>query len=251
MIPSTDYSYIGTGSMLIREFGSSAPFLSVGNCSELNIAPQEEKRNVLDYTQPGGNKRNEVSRLTGVDMSWRFHDFSAENFGRGLRADVTEDAAGTATDEPVVAYKGGYSPLDKIATSITAVKDPTGVTTYTPETDYELRDGVLFIPSTSAIPAPVAGAANVEVTYAYAAQKTVQALVNSNKNYEVLFVGLNEARSGKRVQVHAYKVNGGVLAQMALIGDEYGVGECSGSLLPDGTKTGAGVSQYFKAKYED
>lgn len=250
-IPSVDYSYIGSGSMLIREFGAAAPFEAMGNCSALNLSPQEEKKSILDYTQPGGNKRNEIARLTGVDCSWTFHDFSAENFARGLRADVNTIAAGNATDEPAVAYKGGYTPLEKIATTITSVKDPTGVTTYTPVTDYELRDGQLYLPSTSTIPAPVAGAANVEVTYAYAAQKNVQALVNSNKQYEVLFVGLNEARSGKRVRVHAYKVNGGILQQMAMIGDDYGAGEVTGALLPDGTRTGAGISQYFKVDFED
>ena len=61
----------------------------------------------------------------------------------------------------------------------------------------------------------------------------------------MLFTGLNEARSGKAVRVRAHKVSGGVLAQFAVIGQDYGAGEVTGKLQKDTSKTGAGVSQYF------
>jgi hypothetical protein len=251
MIPSTDYSYLGSGSMLIREFGAAAPFLTAGNCSALNFSPQENVISLPDNTQPGGNKRNEVRRLTGVDMSYTFHDYSAENFARGLRADVATITAGSAAAESVVGYKGGYTPLSRIAATITSVEPVGGGTPYVVNDDYELRDGQIYIPSASAIPAPVAGAANFEVDYTYLAQKKVEALVNPNMQYEVLFVGLNEARSGKKVRVRAHKVSGGVLQQMALIGEEFGAGEVNGSLVSDTTKTGEGISQYFTIEIED
>lgn len=253
MIPSNDYSYLGSGSMLIREFGSAAPFLTAGNCSAVNLSPQEEVLSLPDRTQPGGNKRNEVRRLTGVDMSYTFHDFSAENFARGLRAEVDDVVAGdtSASPEPVVAYAGGYTPLARLATAITSVQPVGGGVAYDVDDDYELRDGVLFLPTGTTIPAPVAGAANAEVVYTYGAQKKVEALVNPNMQYEVMFIGLNEARSGKRVRVRMHKISGGVLQQMALIGDDYGAGEVNGGLLADTTKTGAGISQYFTVEVED
>lgn len=251
MIPTQDFSALISGALLIREFQSAAPFLPIGNVSALTLSPQENVISLPDYTQPGGNKRNEVRRLSGVDFSYTFTDFSAENYARGLRADIDTIAAGTATAESVVAYKGGYMPLAKIATAITSVEPVGGGTPYTAVTDYELRDGQLYIPTGSSIAAPVAGAANCEVDYSYAAQKKVQALVNSNMQYEALFVGLNEARSGKAVRVHLYKVSGSVLQEMALIGDEFLSGQVNGSLLSDGTKTGDGVSQYFTVEVVD
>lgn len=244
-IPSIDYSYLGSGSILFREFGAAAPLLTIGNCTVLKFSPQEEVKSLLDSTQPGGNKRSEVRRLTGVDINFTFTDFNAQNFALGLRSAATTISAGTATDEAAVAYKGGYTKLAKIANTITTVGPAGGGTAYTAGTDYELRDGMLFIPSTSTIAAPVAGAANVDVTYAYDAQEKVEALVASNKQYELVFVGLNEARSGKRVRVHAYKVSGGVLQEMSLIGDDFANASIAGALLPDGTKTGDGISQYF------
>lgn len=250
MINSNDRSYLGSGSILFRLFGAAAPFLSMGNCSALTLSPQEEVKQLLDFTQPGGNKRNEVRRLTGVDMSLTFHDYSGDNFAVGLRSTASDIVAGTATAEDVVAYEGGYTPMAKIATAITSVTGPGGTPAYAEGTDYDLVDGQLYIPEGSTIVAPVAGAANVEVTYTYGAQEKVEALVDSNKQYELMFVGLNEAQSGKRVRVRLHKVSGGVLQEMALIGEDFGAGQVNGSLLSDSTKTGVGESKYFTVEAE-
>lgn len=246
-----DKSYIGSGNILIREFGAAAPFVGIGNCSALTLSPQEDVKQLQDFTRPGGGLRNQVRRVTGVDVAYTFHDFSAENFARGLRAAVASVAAGTITDEPAVAYKGGYTPLARIATAITTVEPDGGGTAFVAGTDYELRDGQLYIPSTSAITNPVAGAENIQVTYTHAAQKKVEALVNPNKQYELLFMGLNEAQSGKRTRITCHKVSGGVLQQMAALGEDYGAGEINGALLTDTTKSGVGISQYATIEMED
>lgn len=246
-----DKSFIGSGNILIREYGAAAPFVEVGNCSKLSLSPQEEVKPIKDYTRPGGGLRNEVRRVTGVGFGYTFHDFDTENFARGLRADSETIAGGTATDETLVAYKGGYTPAAKIITAITTVEPAGGGTAFTVDDDYELRDGQLYIPSTSSITDPVAGAANVQVTYTYVAQKKVQALINSNKQYEVIFMGLNEAQSGKRCRVVCHKVSGGVLKEMALIGEDFGAGDVEGALLADTTITAADESQYFTVEMED
>jgi hypothetical protein len=116
-----DKSYIGSGNILIREFGAAAPFVEIGNCSALTLSPQEDVKQLQDFTKPGGGLRNQVRRVSGVDVAYTFHDFSAENFARGLRAAIASIAAGTITDELAVAYKGGYTPLARIATAITTV----------------------------------------------------------------------------------------------------------------------------------
>lgn len=250
-ITSTDYSYIGTGNILLREYGAAAAFQPIGNCTGLTLSPQEDVKQQADFTAPGGGLRNEVRRLTGVDISYTFTDFSPTNFKVGLRAESTPITAGTATEEDAVAYKGGYTPLAKIATAITSVVPAGGGSAFTAGEDYELRDGQLYVPADSSINNPVEGAANVEVTYTYAAQTKIEALVNSNKQYELLFVGLNEARSGKRVRVRAHKISGGVLQEMALLGEDYGSGTVNGALMSDTSITGVGLSKYFTAEIED
>lgn len=248
---ANDYSYIGSGNIYLREYGSALPFVDVGNCSALTLSPQEEEKTLTDYTNPGGGTRSEIRRLTGVEIAYTFHDFSPENFERALRGDIASITAGTATEEEVVAYKGGFTPLGKIPTAITAVIPAGGGVAYTAGTDYVLQDGGIYIPSTSTIANPVAGAANIEVTYTYAAQKKVQALVDGNRQYELMFVGLNEARSSKKTRVHCFKVSAGVLSQMALIGDDFGAGEVTGKVLSDPARSGAGLSKYMTIEIED
>jgi hypothetical protein len=247
-----DYSYLGSGNIYLREYGAAAPLVEVGNCSALSFSPQEEVKELKDYTNPGGGTRNEVRRLTGVEVTYTFHDFSPDNFARALRGAATPVSAGTATAEEVVAYKGGFTPLAYIPTAITKVVDAeTGLVEYEAGTDFEFRDGGIYIPSGSTFDAPEDGAPNIKVTYSYAKQTKVQALINSNKQYELVFVGLNEARSGKQVRVVAHKVSAGLLQAMALLGEDYGAGEVGGKLLSDPTKTGEGISKYFTVETVD
>jgi hypothetical protein len=240
-----DYSYLGSGMIHFREYQAPAPFIEAGNCSALNLAPQINTLELANHTQPGGGIQNSVDRVTGVDLSYTFHDFSPENIARALRGGSTSAVAGTASAEAVVAYKGGFTPLAYIPSAITTVAPAGGGAAYVEGLDYEVRNGGLYIPSTSAITAPVGAAANLSVTYTYAAQSKVEAMINSAKQYEVLFTGLNEARSGKAVRIRVHKVSGGVLASFAALGEEYGAGEVTGKALLDDRRSGEGISKYF------
>ncbi len=246
-----DYSYLGAGKFKIREYGSAAPFVEVGNCSKLDLAPQTEEKSLPNYTEPGGGTQNSVERVTGVEIAYTFHDYSPENFARALRGIATKEVAGNVAAEAVVAYEGGSTPLTKIPLAITSVEPVGGGTPYEEGEDYELSPEGILIPDGSAIPAPIAGAPNIEVAYTYAAQTRVEAMVTSSKQYEGIFVGLNEARSGKPVIVHVHKFNGGLLQTMSLIGEDYGAGEVTSKVLMDGTKQGAGISKYFHVKMVD
>jgi len=86
------------------------------------------------------------------------------------------------------------------------------------------------------------------VSYTKAAGHTVESLLNSAQEYELFFDGLNEARSGKAVLVHAYRVKLGATSGLSLIGEEYYAGEQTGEVLKDQTKNGTSVSQYFKTQ---
>ena len=112
-------------------------------------------------------------------------------------------------------------------------------------TDYEIRPGGVFpfVGSTIAGEVWTGG-------YTKVAADAVQALTSSGKEYELVFDGLNEARSGKRTRITAYRVKVGAAQSIALIGEEYAALEVTGKLLKDTSKTGAGISQYFKVEIE-
>ncbi|UXA48530.1 hypothetical protein M0D44_20010 [Xanthomonas prunicola] len=243
-INSPDYSYLGSGEIHLRKRGAAKPFRGIGNCSAFSFAPQTNRINLLDNTQPGGGNRNSVDRVTEVQVSFTMHDFSADNFADVLRGTATTIVAGAAVDELVVAYKDGVTPLLNLATDITAVKPATGSTAFEKGKDWDIKNGALYLPADSAIVDPVSGAPNIKVSYAYGAAERLQALVNPNEEYELLFLGFNEARSGKKVRAQAYRVSGGVIGEMALIGEQYGAGTVTGTINKDTSKP-AGVSQYF------
>ncbi len=112
--------------------------------------------------------------------------------------------------------------------------------------DYEFRAGGVYLLADGA----VTDGEVVEVDYTKADYDVVQALTESSKEYELVFDGLNEARTGKKTRVTAYRIKAGALANLALIGEDYGVAEQTGKLLKDTTKTGVGISQYFKVEIE-
>lgn len=243
-----DYSYMGAGQAYLREYGSAAPFLPIGNASAVNFGVTENAITLQDYTQPGGGVYNEVKRVESVDVNITMHDLSPANLAMAFFGTTTAVVAGTATAEAVTAYKGGFTPLANLPTAITTVTGPGGTPSYVEGTDYEFRPGGLHIPATSTIPAPVDGAANLAVTYEYGAQDTMAALTQSAKDYEMLFVGLNEARSGKPARVRAYRVKFGPAQALALVSaDEHAALEVSGKVQADTSRTGVGVSRYFDA----
>lgn len=242
-----DYSYIGSGKVYLREIGGSAGLLEVGNCSALSFAITEETKELKDFTQPGGGTYNEVKRVSAVESSMTMHDLSAANLARALYGSTSAVVSATVTDEAHNdIIMGAFIPTASLPSAITTVKR--GATTLTENSDYEVRPGGIM---------PLAGGANTVVagddlliTYTKAAADVVQALTSSGKEYEMIFDGLNEARSGKRTRVSAYRVKIGAAQNIGLIGEDFAALEVTGKLLKDTTKTGAGISQYFKVEIQ-
>ncbi len=247
-----DYSYLGSGIILIREWGSASPLIEIGNCSAFSVSPQANTLQLPDYRNAGGGIRNRVDRVTDWQLAYTFHDFNNENFARATRGKASTVASGSVVAEEVVGYKGGWVPLKYPASAITTVEPVGGGTPYTEGDDYTFDRGMLYIPATSSIADPVAGAANFEVDYDHGALGHVEAAVTAAKFYEMQFLGQNEARGGKKARLVAHKVSGGVIEQLGLIGEEYGAGSVSGSIVADSAKkTNADTSAYFYWQQED
>jgi len=118
-----------------------------------------------------------------------------------------------------------------------------GKVTLVVDTDYTASAGGISLTATAAF----TDGEELQVSYTKAAAKSVEALLNAAQEYELFFDGLNDARSGKAVLVHAYRVKLGATDGLDLIGEDYYAGQQSGKVLKDTTKNGTSVSQYFKA----
>lgn len=247
----TDYSYIGSGRILARRralVGSA--FFELGNCSALSLAVETETKTLRDSRSPGGGTYNRVDRITGVNLSITAHDLSPQNLSLALYGTTSAVTAAAITDELAIGVKGQYVGLKGQPASITSVSpSPTG-TAYVAGTDYEFRNGQLFILPGGTVAAPSGSTPNLKVTYQQKKGDLVQALITAAPELEFLFMGLNEADSGSAVQVRIWRGKLGPAANLPLIGDEYAGLEMTGAVLADSSQP-TGVSQYFQTFVED
>lgn len=236
-----DFSYIGVGKVYMRETGSAAPMIEVGDVSALTGTINEDVKELKDYTQVGGGTYNEVRRIESVEVSATMHDFNADNLARVLFGAKSAISTTPITNEAHTAYVGGFIPTNFPSTGTIVVKGDAGATTHVLDTDYSRVPGGIVI-----IGAGITDADAITFDYTPSAGYEVQALLASAKEYEIFFSGLNEARTGKQVTFHAFRWKMGAAQNMSLIGDDYGALEVTGKLLKDTTKNGTTVSQYFK-----
>ncbi len=186
---------------------------------------------------------------------------AAEGLDAGTRANATAYALG---DYLVPAVANGY--FYKVTTAGTSAGSPPtfgttvggtttdGTATLTnmgkvalvADTDYTFENGGISLAAAAAF----TDGETLRIDYTKVGQDVVQALLNSGKEWELFFDGLNEARSGKRTRVHAYRTRIGATQSMPLIGEDYAGLEVSGKVLKDTTKNGTSVSQYFKTDIE-
>ena len=143
----TEFSFIGKGSTTIRVKGAAAGFRPLGNVSALSAKVSEEKKELLDYQNPGGGQANAQRRISAVEIGMTMRDFVGANVALALFGSSTALAAGSVTDEPVTLYAGSLMPLAKInpsAVSVTSA-DGTGAAARVNTTAYLVGD--FYVPA--------------------------------------------------------------------------------------------------------
>lgn len=240
-----DFSYLGSGIVLIREWNTNARFDELGNTSVFSINPETNSITLPDYQNPGGGIQSRVDRVTDWVLNLTFHSLNTANLARHLRGTASTVAGASVSAEPHFAYRGSYVPLKYPATAISSVEPAGGGTPYDVDDDYILDRGMLWIPAGSAIP-NATSAANIEVDYTHGDIGHVEAGTTAQKFYEVQLHASNEARSGKRVNAVCHRVSGGMLESLSLLGDEFAGMSVAGSLTADASKAlTAAHSRYF------
>lgn len=120
--------------------------------------------------------------------------------------------------------------------------DPSG-TLVSASGNYEVRPEGLFILADAA---DIADEAGVSVSYQFGDQAVIEALTTKAVELELVFGGLNEADGGSPCVVEIFRASQSVTKQLALINSAFGALDVSGSVLIDPTKTGVGISRYYK-----
>jgi len=237
--------YLGSGKVYGRIVGSAAPLRELGNVSELKIKTEEDVKELTDNTSSGGGTYAEVRRVKSASASMTLHDLNRANLAMALRAASETVASGTVTDEPQTAYQSGLVRLAHPQPTSVVVTDTGGSTTYVEGTDYEVRQGGVFI-----LDGSITDGTAIKVSYAHAGYDVIEALTESTQELELSFDGMNEADSDKPVVVDIYKLSLAALGELSLIGDDFGGLALEGKLLKDLSKTGSGKSKYFKVSQQ-
>ena len=242
---SDKFSYVGSGLIVARDWGTNDGWDSLGNCTAFSIEPQTAEITLPDGTNPGGGIFDKLQRVNDYRLNITFHELFPENLARFGRGNVKSVPGATVADEPHWAYKGKWIPLKYSALTVTAVEPAGGGAAYTAGTDYIVDRGMLFIPATSTI-ADATSAANIDVTYTHGAISRNEMGTRSQSYVELQLRAANESRGGKALTVSVHKLATGVLQGLALLGDEYAAPTVTSSITSDPAKRVDGdTSAYY------
>ena len=109
-------------------------------------------------------------------------------------------------------------------------------------TEYETNSaGIYILPNSNRI--DVAGTP-VQVSYTPSPGTNIQTLVDTGREYRILFAGKNLARQGKGMKVEIYRCTISPTKDMSLIGEDFTKMQLTATVLADDTKAGDGISSF-------
>lgn len=234
---------MNVGVVYARLVGSAAPLQSIGGLEELKIDIKEDVKKQKDMSRAGGGTRAQARRIDTISMSAKLQDVNIVNLARAVFGTASAIAAATVVNEPVVAYTGGLIALAHINPSAVVLKD--GADTIAPAGNYEVRPEGLFVFDDA--PDILDGTA-LTVSYAHSGYDLIEALTTAAPMLEMRYAGVNEAGSGSASVVDLFRVQLGAAKSWGLIDKDFGTLDVEGEVLLDPTKTGAGISRFFRVQ---
>lgn len=241
----TPRKFIGAGIVSMRIYGSSDAMADMGDVQSAEFGQSLEKKTLPNLRGGQGNAKK-MSRVSERTLTLGFADWVAARVAMVLNGTVTSEVAGTVTGESKTVKLGSIVRLAHILPSSIVVKDSTDTTTYTAGTHYTLTHNGIEIPPT-AVSGGIADGATVHISYAYSAQKIIEAFTAGDTEWEVHIDGLNDAETGDKYTIDFWRWAAEKVEKLPLLDTDFQVLESAGELLPDSTK-GTGVSAYMRIK---
>ncbi len=232
------------GTPYIGLFGAANPLLSAGNTSKCGFSIETEDKELPDWQNPGGGLDDSFPRLKSSKVSLSFRHMKKHILELVTGGVATAQAAGAVAAEPhndiVLGGLIVFAKAQDLALTCTVKK---GATTYVEGTDYtRVRAGIIPLATGTMVSGD-----DITVDYTGLAAESIEGQVNLTREYHVIFDGINE-RNGNGMLADWYRVKFGPAKNIEFIGDDYINFDVEGTLLKDETKTGTGVSQYYKLR---
>lgn len=247
------------GIVYAREVGSTQPLQPIGGIEEFTITIDEAKVTQANTSSSGGGNRAVVYRINEMTIAATLQDLNPVNLARSLRSNATAVLAGTVVDEQGVARAGGLTRLAHLQPATVVVRNAGSTTVIPAAGNFEVRpEGLFWFDASPAI--ETARAAHVlatplvpfpglpiEFDYAHSGYDVIQALTATAPVLEMSFSGVNEAMEDAASVVDFFRVQLSATQGLNLISaGSFATLAIEGEVLRDPTKTGAGVSKYFK-----
>ena len=234
------------GQVYARAYGATTPHIPIGNVLKLELEHSEDVITQEDMTKLGGGTYAEVRRVKEVAIKMELADLNTTNLQRALLGTSAAVAGATVTGEEHTVMLGGLVRLAHIAPkSVVVKKDVSGTpTAINASGNFEVRpEGIFILPNAT----DLTDNEEITVDYTFASYTTIEALTTKSAELDLVFAGLNEADGGNPVMVEIFRASQGVSKSLALItGNEFATLEVEGNVLQDPTKSGTGVSRYYK-----
>lgn len=237
------HSYLGAGLIQIKDFGALDGYRSMSAQRSITMAFEPDEKRQQNTQRPGGGTRNIVTRVTQGRMDVELMDFTAENLAVGFLGQVTPITAGSVTSVVYRAYLDRLIPLEHVGATSVVVTGPSATPVYTAGDDYEVWESGLYLPATSGITDDT----DIEVSYDYGVQDVIQGIMNSGREYSLIFSSLNEAENDLPGVLTVHRAKSSFAREWQMLGDDFGVLQLSFELLPD-TSKGSGESAFFNWK---
>ncbi len=174
-------------------------------------------------------------------------------------SNVTVRAGTSSATATLLSASGNYTVVAggiQVAANAPDVNNGTGfwvsytyatVGTVVPATgNYEVRPaGVYILPEA----ADLADGDQVTLAYTFGSYAVIEALTTKAKELELIFEGLNEADDGKAKIVEIWRASQSVASAIGLLADKgFASLPVTGAVLKDDTKTGDGISRYYRVR---
>lgn len=243
---TTQNSYSGKGSVYLKKRGSAtAKRLPIGNVTALDIAISDDTKELLDYQNAGGGTLDRIVRIKSVTAKAKTSNLDSTNLAMALRGTNTVAVGAPIADEAHADIQlGSLIVLSRLPDLAIPVTVKVGAATI-PAADYEMRRSGLWIKSDATT---LIALDDILVSYTALADNLIQALVSSGDEYELVFDGLNEARSGKATVITAYRCTLSPAKSLGLISDNFGELELELTLLADESISGTGLSRFMTVR---
>lgn len=249
-MPFQSETYLGKGRVFIGLADGSNATSYRGNVGQVQVAYTTEKKTQPNFTQGGGGNYASIESVSGIALAIKLFDHTAENMAFAQLGAATAISAGAVLDESHNARHDGLMMFDNMPDTTVPyiVTNTGGAITYVLGTDYlENSAGIEII--NTADGGSIVEAAETLVDYTKLASNVVQALTKSAQEYKLQMVGLNEARSGKAVNLDIYKAKFGPAASFEYLGVDFGEMDLVAEILADTSKVASETtSQYYQTK---